>query len=554
MIQLRPYQRAAVDATYAYWGREGGSPLIELATGTGKSVVIATLIRELMANYPHLRILSLVHVRELVEQNALELLGLWPGAPVGINSAGLRRRDTAHPIIFASIQSVHRAAQSLGRRDLILLDEAHLLPKHGEGMYHELIKEMSFTTSPDLRLWGCTATPFRLDSGRLDQGDGRLFDRIVYSYGVGDGIRDGFLVPLVSKAGATQIDVSGVARRGGEFVAGALEAVADRDEVTRAAVKEIVAAGAGRRSWLIFASSVRHAHHVREAVRSHGVTCEVISAETPDEERRALLAAFKAGSIRCLANMSVLTTGFNAPRVDLIAMLRPTLSTGLYVQMLGRGTRCVGADYEASVRAGKADCLVLDFSGNVRRHGPVDDLSITAPGRPTGRAIERVDVADVAAEPCPNCLSYNSVRARLCMSCGEELKAEAKHEAVADTTPILSGIVADDWRPVASVTVSRHVKMGAPDAPATLRVTYQCGRKKFSDFLCFDHPAGSYPRRKAESWWREKTTAPIPASVDDALGAVAWTSDVEAIKVRNDGQYDRVVAHQMKRTLLSGVA
>lgn len=554
MIQLRPYQREAVDATYAYWAREGGSPLIELATGTGKSVVIATLIRELMASYPAMRILSLVHVRELVEQNALELLNLWPGAPVGINSAGLRRRDTAHPIIFASIQSVHRKAASLGRRDLILLDEAHLLPRHGEGMYHELINTMQATTSPDLRLWGCTATPYRLDSGRLDQGDGRLFDRIAYSYGVGEGIRDGFLTPLVSKAGATQIDVSGVARRGGEFVAGALEAVADRDDVTRAAVQEIVRAGSSRRSWLIFASSVRHAHHVREAVRTHGVSCEVVSAETPDEERRALLAAFKAGTIRCLANMSVLTTGFNAPRVDLIAMLRPTLSTGLFVQMLGRGTRCVGPDYKASMAAGKSDCLVLDFSGNVRRHGPVDDLSITTSGGGTSRAVERVAPDDIAAEPCPTCLTYNSPRARLCVSCGEELKAEARHEAVADTTPVLSGLSIDDWRSVSRVAVSRHVKMAAPDAPATLRVAYTCSRKTFSEFLCFDHPAGSYPRRKAEAWWREKTSTAIPASVDAALASAAWTSDIEAIKTRHDGQFDRVTNHRLKRTLLSGVA
>jgi len=133
--------------------------------------------------------------------------------------------------------------------------------------------------------------------------------------------------------------------------------------VTVSAVDEIVRHGADRRAWLIFCSGVDHAFHVRDAIRGRGFSCEAILGETPPAERDQIIAGYKRGEIRCLTNANVLTTGFNAPGVDLIAMLRPTKSVGLYVQMIGRGTR---------LSPGKDNCLVLDFAGNVARHGPID--------------------------------------------------------------------------------------------------------------------------------------------------------------------------------------
>ncbi len=546
MIALRPYQRAAIDATYTYWENEGGSPLIELATGTGKSVVIATLVRELMSRWPEMRILQLVHVKELVFQNAASITKAWPGAPVGINCAGLKRRDTKHPIICASVQSVARQAKALGRRDLILVDEAHLIPHRGEGMYHDLIKELQSTTSPDLRLWGCTATPYRLASGRLDQGEGRLFDRIVYTYGIGEGVSDGHLAPLVARAPGTEIDVSSVARRGGEFIAGDLAAVADQDAITQAAADEIVRHGANRRSWLIFASSVGHAHHVADAISLRGIGCAVVHAGTSTRERDQALAAFKAGRLRCIVNMGVLTTGFDAPATDLVALLRPTLSPGLYCQMLGRGTRCVGQGIAESIANGKNDCLVLDFAGNVRRHGPVDD--ITAPSGPLGKGVK---VDDVRTKTCRHCEALNKLQARECIDCGMAFGGDEapKHDTIADTAPVLSGRKDPlDWREVDGVSFSVHRKFGASlDVPSTMRVTYHCGRKTFSEWICLQHPPGSFPRKKAERWWSERGGAtPIPSTVPEAVeraegGEIAR---VEAIRVAKDGEHDRVVAHR----------
>lgn len=285
MTTLRPYQSQAIDAVLDYWGNGGGNPLVAMATGTGKSVVIANLVRELHEINPDIRVLMLVHVKELVAQNVQALIRSYPGAQIGINSAGLGRRDKRQPILFASIQSVHRLGpHDIGQRDIVLIDEAHLVPRSGEGMYLSLLDRLR-TASPELRVAGFTATPYRMDSGRLDEGDGRLFDDVAFNYGIARGIKDGFLSPLVSKATAAAMDVSGVARRGGEFIAGALEVAVDQDWITRGAVEEMVSLGESRKSWLAFCAGVKHAEHVRDAVRDRGITCEMVTGDTPAGER-----------------------------------------------------------------------------------------------------------------------------------------------------------------------------------------------------------------------------------------------------------------------------
>lgn len=533
MTDLRPYQREAIDAVFAYWSKEGGSPLLDLATGTGKSVVIATLLRELLEEYPLMRVLCLVHVRELVRQNFEQLMRAWPGAPAGINSAGLGRRDWRHPILFASVQSVFRNPHLLGRRDLVLIDEAHLVPKSAGGMYAKLLDGLR-VASPDLRLFGCTATPFRLDSGRLDRGDDRLFDRVVYSYGIREGVNDKWLTPLISKGMATQIDVAGVARRGGEFIPGALEAAADRDDVTKAAVTEIVTYGAGRRSWLVFCVGIEHATHARNEIESRGISVALVTGKTPREERDATLAAFKAGRLRCVVNVSVLTTGFDAPGVDLIAMLRPTLSTGLYVQMLGRGTR---------LAKGKETCLVLDFSGNVRRHGPVDRLAINSQRGAGGGQREQVSVKpdDVRARECLHCMCLSPLDAKECAHCGQPFTLEAPHAPIADTAPIMPG-PDDGWEDVTDFRCYRHVKRSGEGRP-TVRVVYGCGLGTHTEWVCPEHDG--MPRRKFEKWWRDRGgAAPYPKTVDETLDRIT-AGDIEtvtAIRTAPDGDFLRVIA------------
>src|SRR5262249_49411904 len=173
MVELRPYQNDALAALEAHWQNGGGAALIDMATATGKSLVIAEALRRVITRDPDLRALVTVHVRELVEQDVEALLDLWPDAPYGICSDGLDRRDHDQQIIFGTIQTLYRDVARLGQRDLLLIDEVQLVPRDGDGMYLTLIDALR-AVNPDLRMVGASAACFRLDSGYLDRGEGAL--------------------------------------------------------------------------------------------------------------------------------------------------------------------------------------------------------------------------------------------------------------------------------------------------------------------------------------------------------------------------------------------
>jgi DNA repair protein RadD len=192
-----------------------------------------------------------------------------------------------------------------------------------------------------------------------------------------------------------------VHKRGGEYIEAELQAAVDTKDKNGKVVREIIKLGAERHSWLIFCAGVAHAHHVKEALTEQGIVAQCVTGETPSAERDKMLFDFKQGRIRALTNANVLTTGFDAPGIDLIAMLRPTMSPGLYVQMAGRGLR---------IAEGKTDCLVLDFAGVVEQHGP-----ITAVNPPPKKGDK---VGEAPVKVCDNCQEICGLSARVCPACG----------------------------------------------------------------------------------------------------------------------------------------
>jgi DNA repair protein RadD len=533
---LRPYQRQALDALDAYWAREGsGNPLLSLATATGKSLLIGWLVRDAIRKYPNVHVLCLVHVQELIEQNVKHLLAIWPDAPIGINCSALGRRDWRQQIIFASIQSVFRSPERLGKRHLVLIDECHLVPHDGDGMYRTTLNALR-ELHPAMSVCGFSATPYRLDTGRLDEGEGKVFDEVIFNYDIGRGIADGWLSSLSSKATKTTIDVRDVGRRGGEFIAGELEAAADHEAIIAAACDEIVALGTDRKCWLVFCCGIDHAMHVRDALRERGVACETVFGETPQSERERIITAFRSGKLQCLVNAMVLTTGFDVPQVDLLVMLRPTLSTGLYVQMVGRGTRKA---------EGKRDCLILDFAQNVYRHGPVDCVSVSTNGN--GGDVEAgVKVNSIRAKPCPTCNELNPLSAKTCV-CGYEFpqpRPIAKHATTADAAPILSSGMS--WLPVTNIHFRKHTKWNNPEAPPTFCVEYLSGFTVYSDYVAFEHRGQA--RTFAERFWFAfGGEAPVPLTVDEAIERKHELGCPYEIAVCRNGRFWNVTERRWRR-------
>lgn len=351
-IAPRWYQQDAVSATLNVI-LAGGHPVMMLPTGAGKSVCIAMLCASLPG-----RILVATHRKELLTQNAEKLP---EGESWGIYSAGLKRRDTNARIVFGGIQSVYSKVAQLGDFDAIIVDEAHRIPPIGtQSMYASLFKAY-----PKARRIGLTATPYRLGDGPIYGTEATWFTSLAYDIGIQPLTAAGFLSPLRGLLTAHNVDVTHVHKRAGEFITSELSQAACQEELVEGTIRELCQYGAHRQSWLVFCVDVAHVWLIVDRLRKAGVDAEGLTGKTPPDERDTLLARMRAGDLRCLVNCEVATTGFDIPRIDLVALLRPTQSKGLLVQMLGRGTR---------LHEGKADCLCLDFSGNLERHIPVDGL------------------------------------------------------------------------------------------------------------------------------------------------------------------------------------
>jgi len=531
-MELRPYQSEAVASVYDHLRRRDDHPCVVIPTAGGKTPVMATICRDAVQQWDG-RVLILAHVKELLEQAADKLHAMAPDLwnRIGVYSAGLKSRDTEHPIIVAGIQSVYRRAAELDRFNLILVDEAHMLPPEGEGMYRTFLAEAR-VVNPNVRLVGLTATPYRMSTGMIC-GPENLLNHVCFEVGVRELIVQGYLCPLKTKAGKRKVDTSNLHVRGGEFIAGEVEALMDDDSLVQTACREILEQTADRHSVLIFAAGVEHALHVQRVLGEMGQACGFICGETLPFERAASLKRFKDGGLKYLVNVNVLTTGFDAPNIDCVALLRPTNSPGLYYQMVGRGFR---------LDPSKNNCLVLDFGGNILRHGPVDALEIKDRSSGDGEA---------PAKECPQCQAVIHAAYSLCPECGYEFPPpkRGQHEQEASTAGVLSGEITDTEHRVSDVYYSVHVKRDAPeDHPRTMRVDYTVGfNNTRSEWVCFEHTG--FVRQKAEAWWKARSAVPVPVNVDHAValanaGALAPPLAITVRRVSGE-KYDRIIKYEL---------
>jgi DNA repair protein RadD len=531
-ITLRPYQAEAVEAVYDHLRRRDDNPCVVIPTAGGKTPVMASICRDAVSQWDG-RVLILAHVKELLEQAVDKLHAMAPDLwnQIGVYSAGLGSRDTDHPIIVAGIQSVYRRAKALDSFDIILLDECHMLPPDGEGMYRTFLADAQ-EVNPNVRLIGLTATPYRMTSGMIC-GPENLLNLVCYEVGVRELIVQGYLCPLRTKAGRRKVDTSGLHVRGGEFIAGEVEALMDDDSLVRSACREIVDHTRERHSVLIFASGVGHGLHVQRVLGEMGHECGFVCGETLPFERAETLRRFKVGDLKYLVNVNVLTTGFDAPNIDCVALLRPTMSPGLYYQMVGRGFR---------LDPSKTDCLVLDFGGNILRHGPVDALQVDDRAGGNGEA---------PAKECPQCQAVIHAAYATCPECGHEFPPpeRERHDQQASTAGILSGEVTETEYTVTEVYYSVHHKRDAPeDHPRTLRIDYRCGFNDYhSEWVCPEHTG--YARNKFEAWWRARSNEPFPDSAEEAVelaeaGALAPTHAITVRSVAGE-KFDRISGYQL---------
>lgn len=356
--QLRAYQQETVKRVVHHFRATSDPAVVVLPTGSGKSLVIAELARLARG-----RVLVLAHVRELVEQNHAKYQAY--GLVADIFSAGLKRKEASRQVVFGSVQSVVRNLAQFNDASftLLVIDECHRVSLEEDSSYRQVIDHLQ-RQNPQLKILGLTATPFRLGQGFIYHrhyhgmvrgGEESFFTDCVFEQPLRLMVKQGFLAaPRRLDMAIEGYDFSALApSSNGLFREEELNRVVAGSRATPGIIAQVVEQAADCQGVMIFAATVAHAEEIMGYLPAE--QSALITGATVSAERTALIDAFKARKLKYLVNVAVLTTGFDAPHVDLIAILRPTESVSLYQQIVGRGLR---------LSPGKEACLILDYAGN----------------------------------------------------------------------------------------------------------------------------------------------------------------------------------------------
>lgn len=379
----RPYQVGAVNAAVKYLTQpKARNGLLILPTGSGKSIVIANIIREL--GQPTL---VFQPSKEILVQNHAKLCSYGYRAGIYSASAGEKRLQN---VTFATVGSVVKKLHLLERFKYVLVDECHTVNSKG-GMYEEVISHMG------VRTLGLTATPYRLGRDTNERGETqsilkfltrtrpRVFEDVVYYVQNRELFDAGFLAKLVYhpikviNRAALQLNSTG-----NDYTDESVRMQYEQSGFYKKllqVVNRLFHPEVGRRNALVFTRFVKEAEMVAQAVPGTAV----VTAETPDKDRDRIISQFRAGRIRCVANVGILTTGFDYPELEAVVMARPTRSLALWYQVVGRGIR---------PHPQKANTMIIDMGDNLEQFGRVEDLELCEEGgwhiRSNGRQLTNV--------------------------------------------------------------------------------------------------------------------------------------------------------------------
>jgi superfamily II DNA or RNA helicase len=399
MLEPRPYQTQAIDAIESAFGEGVHRPLVVHPTGTGKTVTFAHLLKKRVSLGPGL---ILVHREELASQAVEKLSWIAPELSTGVVKAARDELDA--DVVVASVQTAHRDARLARLRErnwgTIVVDEAHHAPAP---TYLKILKGLGSYSHVGPLTAGFTATPER-DKGALG-----VWERVVAYMSIREAIYQDYLCPILpAQVVETEIDLDTVRKDGGDYAATSLgEAIEASGAIDR--VADAYLEHASDRKGLAFTPTVKTAYLLAEALRRRGITSVALDGTTPDKIREKILEDLRTGKVQAVVNCGVLTEGFDEPSISCVAILRPTTSHNLYVQMVGRGTR---------KSPGKKDLLLLDMVGASKRHELISlvDLDLDEEG-----ARSKKD-GEAEKRPCPKCATVECEEpSHRCELCGRYL-------------------------------------------------------------------------------------------------------------------------------------
>lgn len=382
---LRPYQQESVDAVVEHIKKRLSPCLLELATGAGKSLIVSAIAKYLKGVAPEKRVLCIAPSLELVVQNHAKYTE-WYSEPASIYCASAGSKDLRHSVIFASPISALKNINKIARLGIsgIIIDEAHGVTPTMVSLIKSIQEyEVDGVQINDkVRIVGMTATPYRTGTGYIyasdhsgeepvyyddDKARNPYYSRLLYRVTAGELIAQSFLSKVRIGEDDEHYDTSVLETdKKGEFTKASVSKAFNGNTKTERIVQKIMSYAESRMGVMIFAATISHAQEIVGYLPSDCTRLVTGNKKiTSDKERELYIKEFKAQRIKYLVNVDVLTTGFDAPHVDLIAVMRATESPGLLQQIVGRGLR---------LHPDKEDCLILDFAENIDRHNLKDDI------------------------------------------------------------------------------------------------------------------------------------------------------------------------------------
>jgi DNA repair protein RadD len=568
IISPRQYQERMVCTAIENLLRKA-TCLIKAATGAGKTIVFAELIRRWLNEYQSMRVLVLVHREVIVRQNADKLRAVWPDAPIGIACASASSKvDVGAQVVFGSVQTMASRLETMPKFHLAIVDEAHRLPPKTEDSQYKRVLDRLALYYPTFRLFGLTATPFRLGWGNIygrnhkrtsdDEPIANWFDTLDLEIGIrelqaiqpdDDNPDAPYLCGMRAFVEDKSIgsELESVTKTAGEYNQRELSDLMQKTIHLQTALDAYRKHCAGRTRCVVFGVDISHAEQLRKIFSAAGVETAVVHSEKAKDHNRRILAEFDAGQIPVVVNVGVMTEGWDCRGVDLILLCRPTMSAALFVQIIGRGLRPF---------AGKQDVLVLDLAGNFNRHGaPWEPVlpDYSHPGRPKQPTVK-------VERKCPACGHMNPANTKVCEACGEilivkqvvpaksvslrELNLERMAKAAAEKAAIAAA--SRTVCRIKSMVFSSHItRKGDRCLKVTLGLEPVDGaRYSLAVFAThwyrLDGPGAWYFRQ----WWRAIAPGmPVPETVSGAIEARSSVAEPmrEVVAMKNSDGYWKVL-------------
>lgn len=407
---LRPYQEAAVDDACKALDSHKNT-IVVAPTGAGKTIMLSALVGRRFKDGK--KILVMQHRDELVEQNKSKFERINPYITTSIVNGTVKHWDG--DAVFSMVQTISRERNLRDRPafDMVVVDESH----HAAADTYVRVIDAVKADNPDAEIVGFTATPNRGDGKGLR----RVFNNCSHQIEITTLIREGFLVPprtYVVDCGVGD-QLNNVKRKGNDFDMDEVEAIMNRKVINNKVVEEWLN-HAGDRKTVVFCSTIKHAYDLTQTFIDNDINAEVVTGETPKDERAQILHDLEHGDVQVVVNVAVLTEGFDAPPVSCVVLTRPCSQKGTMVQMIGRGLRTVNPEDFPDVV--KTDCVVLDFGTSVLTHGSLED-SVNLDDREKG---------DAPTKECPSCGAEVPMGTKVCQFCEHifESEQEEKEELV----------------------------------------------------------------------------------------------------------------------------